>query len=137
MDSRRAPFGVPGVGANKALGRVLTGDDGVWWVTCFAVDSRYRRSGPGLALLQAAVELARQHEATAVDGHPVDVAGLRAARVAASALRTGTKAMFAAAGFVEIAHTYPARPVMRLDLGKAASGSPSGAKRARGQGRAS
>jgi GNAT superfamily N-acetyltransferase len=108
----RAAF--PGVTGNKALSRVLAADDaGVWWVTCFAVDSNYRRSGVGLALLEAAVDLARQHGATAVEGHPVDVAALKAARAAPSALYTGTKAMFAAAGFAEVARTYPTRPVMR------------------------
>lgn len=107
----------PGVRGNRALARVLTDDDaGVWWVTCFAVDRRYRRSGVGLALLHAAVELARQHGATAVEGHPVDVAALKAARAAASALYTGTKAMFTAAGFAEVARTYPSRPVMRLSI---------------------
>jgi GNAT superfamily N-acetyltransferase len=108
----------PGVQGNKALARVLTGnDDGVWWVTCFAVGGRYRKCGVGLALLKAAVEFARQHGATAVEGHPVDVAGLKAGRAAASALYTGTKAMFSAAGFAEIARTYPTRPVMRLSIG--------------------
>ena len=111
----RAAF--PGVQGNKALARVLTDDDdGVWWVTCFAVDGRHRRTGVGLALLKAAVEFARQHGATAVEGHPVDVAGLKTARPAPSALYTGTKAMFAAAGFVEIGRTYSTRPVMRLSI---------------------
>lgn len=111
----RATF--PGVTGNKALAKVLTDDDGrVWWITCFAVDRPYRRSGVGLALLQAAVEFARRHGATAVEGHPVDAAGLTAARVAPSALYTGTKAMFAAAGFVDVARTYPTRPVMRLSI---------------------
>jgi ribosomal protein S18 acetylase RimI-like enzyme len=68
------------------------------------------------ALLQAAVEFARDQGAAAVEGHPVDVAGLRADRVAASALYTGTKALFVAAGFVEVARTYPTRPVMRRVL---------------------
>ena len=108
---------LPGVMRNKALAAVLTGDDaGVWWVACFAVGRRYRRSGVGLALLHAAVEFARGHGATAVEGHPVDAAGLTAARVAPSALYTGTKAMFAAAGFVEVARTYPTRPVMRFSI---------------------
>lgn len=111
----RASF--PGVTRNKALARVLPANDaGAWWVTCFAVGSRYRRSGVGLALLEAAVEFARQHGATAIEGHPVDVAALKAARAAPSALYTGTKAMFAAAGFAEAARTYPTRPVMRLSL---------------------
>jgi GNAT superfamily N-acetyltransferase len=111
----RAAF--PGVTGNKALSRVLTADNaGVWWVTCFAVDRHFRRSGVGLALLEAAVEFARQNGAMAVEGHPVDVAGLKAVRVAPSALYTGTKAMFAAAGFAEVARTYPTRPVMRLSI---------------------
>jgi GNAT superfamily N-acetyltransferase len=96
---------------------VLTADEaGVWWVTCFAVGRHYRRSGVGSALLRAAVEFARPHGATAIEGHPVDAAGLKAARVAPSALYTGTMAMFAAAGFAEVARTYPTRPVMRLSI---------------------
>jgi GNAT superfamily N-acetyltransferase len=107
----------PGVCGNRALARVLTDDDaGVWWVTCFVVDSRHRRSGIGLALLQAAVEFAGDHGATAVEGHPVDVGALKAARVAGSAIYTGTMAMFVAAGFIEFGRTYSTRPVMRLLL---------------------
>ena len=106
----------PGVSGNRALAKVLTDDPGAWWVTCFAVDSRHRRSGVGSALLKAAVEFAREHGATAVEGHPVDVAALSTARVAGSAVYAGTVAMFSAAGFAEVARTYPARPVMRLLL---------------------
>ncbi len=108
--------GFPGVTGNRALARVLTGEPGGWWVTCFAVDSRYRRTGVGAALLGAAVEYAREHGATSIEGHPVDVAALTASRVAGSAVFTGTMAMFAAAGFSEVARTYPTRPVMRLSL---------------------
>lgn len=93
----RAAF--PGVTGNKALSRMLPADDAdAWWVTCFAVGSGYRRSGVGLALLEAAVEFARQHGARAIEGHPVDVAALKAAKVAPSALYTGTTAMFARRG---------------------------------------
>ena len=70
----------------------------------------------GSALLKAAVEFAREQGATAVEGHPVDVAGVKATRVAGSAIFTGTMAMFLAAGFTEIARSYPTRPVMRLPL---------------------
>lgn len=111
--------GFPGVGGNRALARVLDehpGEPGAWWVTCFAVVSQHRRSGVGSALLEAAVDLARQHGATAVEGHPVDVAALSADRVSGSAVFTGTLAMFSAAGFVEVARTYPTRPVVRLQL---------------------
>jgi len=102
------------VSGNRALAQVLTEDPGVWWVTCFAVDSRRRRSGVGSALLKAAVEFAGEHGATAVEGHPVDVAALSAARVGGAAIFTGTMAMFCAAGFTEVGRTYPSRPVMRL-----------------------
>lgn len=109
--------GFPAVRGNRALARVLSGNDaGVWWVTCFVVDSRHRRSGIGGALLQAAIAFARDHGATAVEGHPVDVAALKAARVSGSGLYTGTMAMFTAAGFAEVARTYPTRPVMRLSV---------------------
>ena len=104
----------PRVGGNRALGRVLTEDPGAWWVTCFAINSRHRRSGVGSALLEAAVTFARDLGATAVEGHPVDAAALRAARVSGSALYTGTMTMFVAAGFSEVARTFPTRPVMRL-----------------------
>jgi GNAT superfamily N-acetyltransferase len=109
--------GFPGVFGNRSLARVLSADDEhVWWVTCFAVDSRYRRSGVGSALLRAAVEFAGEHGATAVEGYPVDATALKAARVAGSALFTGTVAMFASAGFVEVARPTPTRPLMRLTI---------------------
>ena len=104
----------PGVSGNRALAKLLTEDPGAWWVTCSVVDSRYRRSGVGSALLKAAVVFAREHGATAVEGHPVDAAALSAARVGGSAIFTGTVAMFSAAGFAEVGRTYPTRPVMRL-----------------------
>jgi len=111
----RARF--PGVNDNQALARVLVDDDpDVWWVTCFAVDGAARRLGVGIALLEAAVKFARQHGASAVEGHPVDVARLKARKVGGSALYTGTMAMFAAASFMEVARTGPTRPVMRRSL---------------------
>jgi len=51
--------GFPGVEGNRALARVLADDPGAWWVTCFAIDSRHRRSGVASALLEAAVTFAR------------------------------------------------------------------------------
>lgn len=109
--------GFPGVTGNKSLARVLSGEGTrTWWVTCFAVARSYRGFGVASALLQAAVEFARDHGAAAVEAHPVDVSGLQAERVSASALFTGTTRLFLAAGFVEVARTYPTRPVMRREL---------------------
>jgi len=79
---------------------------------------RHRQPSPGfrrrVSVTKAGVSFALDHCATAVEGHPVDVAALRAARVSGSALYTGTMAMFVAAGFSELARTFPSRPVMRL-----------------------
>ena len=106
--------GLPRVAANRALARVLGESPDAWWVACLAIDSHHRRTGVGTALLEAAVCYARDHGATAVEGHPVDVAALKASRVSGSALYTGTLAMFVAAGFSEVGRTFPSRPVMRL-----------------------
>jgi GNAT superfamily N-acetyltransferase len=108
--------GFPGVIGNRALNRVLTDDPGAWWVTCFVVDSHFRHSGVGTDLLRAAVAFAGDHGATAVEGHPVDVAALSAARVSGAAIFTGTMAMFSAAGFQEVGRTHRSRPVMRRQV---------------------
>lgn len=105
---------LPRLAANRALVRLLADDPGAWWVACLAIDSHYRRSGVGTALLEAAVRFARDHGATAVGGHPVDVAALKAGRVSGSALYAGTRTMFLSAGFSEVGRTFPTRPVMRL-----------------------
>jgi len=107
---------VPGVQRNRALRRVLAEDPGAWWVVCFAVDQRHRGVGVATTLLAAAVEHARSHGATAVEGHPVDVDALEADKVSGSALFTGTMRTFLTQGFAEIGRTYPSRPVMRRDL---------------------
>jgi GNAT superfamily N-acetyltransferase len=104
----------PLVEGNRALARVLCPDPGAWWVACFAIDRRHRRSGVGSALLDAAVDFARDRGATSVEGHPVDADALKAERVSGSALFTGTMAMFLDAGFHEVARTFPSRPVMRM-----------------------
>ena len=106
----------PLVEGNRALARVLVPDPGGWWVTCLVIDSRHRRSGIGSALLEAAVVFARDNGATGVEGHPVDVDALKADRVSGSALFTGTMTMFLAAGFHEVARTFPSRPVMRISM---------------------
>jgi GNAT superfamily N-acetyltransferase len=102
-----------GVRNNRALARILDQDPGAWWVTCFAVASPARGAGVGTSLLRAAAEFAFAHGATCVEGHPVDVAALKSGQASPSAVFTGTKAMFTAAGFAEIGRTFASRPVMR------------------------
>lgn len=107
---------VPCVERNGALSRILSDDPAAWWVTCFAVDRRHRSSGVARALLGAAVDHARGHGASVIQGHPVDTTALRAESVSGSALFTGTMTLFTAVGFTEIGRTYPSRPVMERRL---------------------
>lgn len=93
-------------------GRDPSEDDDVWLVPCFFVRQTHRRSGLTRRLLEAAVELAREHGATAVEGFPV----------ADDADRLdgylGRERVFADAGFACIARPSPRRAVMRLDLAR-------------------
>lgn len=107
---------IPGIARNRALRRFMDDVPTVWWVTCFAVDRKHRSIGVATELLLAAVDHAKRHGATAVEGHPVDTDALTAARVSGSALFTGTMRTFTAAGFHEIGRTFSSRPVMRRDL---------------------
>lgn len=106
---------LPGVAGNRALRKLLEDDPTAWWVACVVVRRQYRGSGVGTELLRAATVWAREHGASLLDGHPVDVDRLRSTP-SASAVFTGTVAMFEAAGFTEIGRTYPSRPVMRQHL---------------------
>jgi GNAT superfamily N-acetyltransferase len=87
-------------------------DGSVWLVPCFFVRSGARRRGITRDLLTAAVDLARRHGATAVEGWPLAGDGPH---------RTdrylGTEPLFAACGFTPVARPSPRRVVMRLDLG--------------------
>lgn len=84
----------------------------VWVVSCFAVRRDRRRQGVAAALLVAAVEHARTHGATAVEGVPIDASR---ARVSAGSLFTGTLDTFESVGFVEITRR-GGRPIVRRTL---------------------
>jgi GNAT superfamily N-acetyltransferase len=85
-------------------------DDSVWAVTCFVVRKGYRRRGIGSALARAAVEFARRRDARALEAYPMTTGeGLLGDHV-------GTHAMFAEAGFAEVARPSIRRAVMRIDF---------------------
>lgn len=106
---------LPGITGNRALRRLLDDDETAWWVACTVLRPEHRGQGVAEHLLRAAADHARGHGASVVDGHPVDLARLRA-RPSPSALFTGTLAAFRAAGFLEMGRTSPSRPLMRLEL---------------------
>jgi GNAT superfamily N-acetyltransferase len=96
--------------------RILAGrdpaeDDAVWLVPCFFVRVGERRQGITRTLLGEAIELARAHGATAIEGFP------RAAGEAPSVEDyLGREETFAGCGFRCIARPTPRRVVMRRDL---------------------
>jgi GNAT superfamily N-acetyltransferase len=89
--------------------------DGVWAVTCFVVRVDMRRRGVADPLLAGAVDLARRHGASIVEGYPVDLSVRES--VSSSELYHGPLAVFARAGFTEVTRPFPGRAVVRLDVG--------------------
>jgi GNAT superfamily N-acetyltransferase len=86
-------------------------DDDVWLVPCFFVRVGFRRAGTTRNLLEAAVQLASTHGATAVEGFPLaDDNPTKADGY------YGRERLFAAQGFRCIVRPTPKRAVMRLDL---------------------
>ena len=106
------------------------GDDDVWSIVCFFIATGQRGAGIGRALLGAAVDYARRHGASAIEGYPIEREGASNAEAF-----TGVRSMFEKAGFREagrfdrwlaVPHVSgdapralvrpPGRPVMRLEL---------------------
>jgi len=71
-------------------------DKPVWSIVCFVVARAARGRGVAGALLDAAVDYAREHGATLVEAYPVETDG---ARVPAAQAFKGTLGMFERAGF--------------------------------------
>ncbi|HET6835901.1 MAG TPA: GNAT family N-acetyltransferase [Acidimicrobiales bacterium] len=87
-------------------------DQPVWSITCFTIDRRHRGRGVAAALLDAAVDFARQRGAEVVEAYPIDTAG---GKRSSADLFTGTLAMFERAGFEEVARR-SGRPIVRRSL---------------------
>jgi GNAT superfamily N-acetyltransferase len=90
-------------------------DKPVWSIVCFVVSRKARGQGVARALLDAAVDYARQHGATLLEAYPVETGG---DRVPAAHAYKGTVTMFERAGF-EVAErrqhnrSSPIRPIVR------------------------
>jgi GNAT superfamily N-acetyltransferase len=87
-------------------------DEPVWSVVCFVVPAEHRGQGVAHALLAGAKAWARRQGARLLEGYPVD----KATRGADDAMWFGSKSLFDAAGFEEVARRKPTRPVVRVTL---------------------
>jgi GNAT superfamily N-acetyltransferase len=85
----------------------------VWSIVCFVVPAQYRGQGFARQLLKGAIDYATRRGATVVEAYPVDKLG----RCADEAMWFGSKSMFDAAGFEEVARRKATRPVVRLRIG--------------------
>lgn len=94
-------------------------DASVWAVTCLFTRAGYRKRGVSRALARAAVGFARERGARAVEGYPmITVPG---EDIPWGELHVGSRSVFAAAGFAEVARPTPRRVVMRIDFPAAAA----------------
>lgn len=88
-------------------------DPSVWAVTCFVVRGEHRGHGLMAALLEAAVEYAKDAGARIIEAYPVDT---RTGTHRDNDLFLGTSAAFLAAGFREVGMRKPGRPLVALQL---------------------
>ncbi|GIM93895.1 GNAT family N-acetyltransferase [Paractinoplanes toevensis] len=118
-DEDGRPVGWCAVGPRRRYAKILRSpilktardpaeDDDVWFVPCFFVRVGHRRGGTTHELLSAAVDLARRHGATAVEGFPLAGPGPHR-----DDRYLGTEPLFAACGFTEVARPSARRVVMR------------------------
>jgi len=85
-------------------------DRPAWAITCFFVRRDARGRGVTKALLRAAVDFARAHGATLIEGYPVDTS---MGRVTPDAAYHGPLKLFADAGFTEVARRDGRRVIVR------------------------
>ncbi|HEX6873777.1 MAG TPA: GNAT family N-acetyltransferase [Micromonosporaceae bacterium] len=93
-------------------GRDASEDASVWLVPCFFVRRESRKVGVTRRLLEAAVHLAGEHGAVAVEGFPL--AGDQ--RHSAASAYLGVEPLFTSCGFRPVARPTTSRVVMRRDL---------------------
>jgi ribosomal protein S18 acetylase RimI-like enzyme len=98
---------------SKVLARV--DDRPAWSIVCFVVSRRARGRGVAAEMLRAAVEYAREHGATLVEGYPIETAGRK---IPSAWAYTGTVGMFEREGFRVVARrrvvsSARSRPIVR------------------------
>lgn len=109
------PFSAyPALGRSPVTRRREGDPEDPWAVTCFVVRLQYRRRGVARALLAGALDHARRHGATIVEGYPVDPE-VRPSLSAAERYH-GTVSLFRDGGFEVVRRPSATRAVMRRDL---------------------
>jgi GNAT superfamily N-acetyltransferase len=105
---------LPALESNPRYPRV--DDRPVWSISCFYVRRGHRRRGVSSRLIAAAVKVARDAGAPALEAYPVDgpLPGY-----------TGGASTFAHAGFRTVVDRNPRRPVMRRELSRRTRSRPS------------
>jgi GNAT superfamily N-acetyltransferase len=101
------------LGTPTLKGRDRAEDGSVWLVPCFLIRRDQRSQGVASTLLAAAVELARERGATAIEGFPL--AGDKR-RSSGSDLQTGVESLFAGCGFAAVSRPSDNRVVMRREF---------------------
>ena len=87
-------------------------DSDIWLVPCFFVRKDAQGHGISQALLEAAVDLAKENDATAIEGFPFSGSQRRSS----GDVQAGFEALFSSCGFEVIRAPSPARVVMRREL---------------------
>jgi GNAT superfamily N-acetyltransferase len=89
-------------------------DESVWAVTCFVTRAGFRRRGISYALARASIDFARERGARALEGYPIVTKPGQ--DITWGEVHVGSRSIFEAAGFAEVAHPTPRRFVMRVDF---------------------
>jgi GNAT superfamily N-acetyltransferase len=104
-----------------AHSRVLASvdDKPVWSIVCFVVGRRSRGQGIANALLDAAIDYARDHGATRLEAYPVETPDAK--RIGSDEVYKGTLSMFERAGFKVVARratpgAATTRPIVRRSI---------------------
>jgi GNAT superfamily N-acetyltransferase len=89
-------------------------DPGVWAVMCFVTRKGYRLRGITYALARATVDCAHKGGARALEGYPMITQPGK--EITWGELHVGSRNVFDAAGFTEVARPTKRRVVMRIDF---------------------
>lgn len=107
---------VPNWNSPRTVSRPLeeadAGDPAVWAVSCFFIVSKERGKGLSHRMLDAAVAHARTAGARVIDACPIE----RTKQSKSVGLYVGSRRIFEAAGFSEVASRKEGRPLVRLVL---------------------